>query len=446
MLLRSLASTAVIAALAAPAHAQSAAQAEVMFRNAKRLLGQGKTAEACAAFDAAQKLEPTVNTLLNQANCREKNGQFATAWGLFLDAERDTRASADEDGKQLHKIAVDHAAKLESRLSTLRIVVAADRRPTGLEIRRGNELIDPVMWNQALPIDGGTYKIVARVPGAPEWSSSVVVAAENDARSVEIPRLGAQPAATRSAEPGKPRPADPRPAAPQQTRAPASAPAEPGKPRPADPRLTRPPAPAPAPAPAAPPDVPLPGDGKTPWYCTESHRVSVGTCRPEQERCEEFRATMAAQIRDLVPCRAAYSVVCFGLAGAPHCAPSTEICETLRGSVQDRATACQTRRVAPEPPPPPAAPRPPMWWCTDSRSADIGICKPTRGDCEAFRSSLLGGRHDLSECHELARAMCFEAGSLHCAPSREVCDALREASHQTAPCAARALPAPPARK
>jgi hypothetical protein len=196
----------------------------------------------------------------------------------------------------------------------------------------------------------------------------------------------------------------------------------------------------------------LPGDGKAPWYCTESRRISVGTCRPEKERCEEFRATMSAQIRDLTPCRTAYSVVCFGLAGAPHCAPSTEICETLRGTVQDRATACQARRVAleplPPPPPPPQPPQPPQpkWWCTDSRSSDLGICKLTRGDCEAFRSSLLERRSDLSECHELASAMCFQAGSPHCAPNREVCEALRAASHQTAPCHARTPPVPPAKQ
>lgn len=546
MLLRSLATLAVVAAIAAPARAQSAGQAEIMFRNAKRLLAQGKIAEACQAFDASQKLEPTVSTLLNQANCREKNGQLATAWGLFLDAERDTRASTDDDGKQLHQVAVDHAAKLELRLSTLTIVVPADRRSSGLEIRRGNDLLDPVMWNQALPIDGGTYRIVARVPGVPEWSTSVVIANQSDAKSVEIPRLGAEPATARQAGRPGPRPAEtarPRPAEPVRSKLTQGH--GPASPTPTDPRLTR----APAAVPAEPAEVlRLPGDGKTPWYCTESHRVSVGTCRPEKERCEEFRATMLAQIRDLAPCRTAYSVVCFGLAGGPHCAPSAAICETLRGSVQDRATACQTTRVAPEPPPPPRAPmwwctdshatdigicklqradceafrsslvarqpdlakcyeaetatcfeiagephcapsgdicdalrtratarpgtkatacrarrvqpepapaapaasaRPaaPMWWCTDSPSSDTGICKPTRGDCEAFRSSLLERRHDLGECHEVASAMCFEAGgSAHCAPDREVCDALREASHQTAPCRARTLPVPPAKK
>src|SRR5512147_2936876 len=86
------------------AHAQSStAQAETLFRQGKDLIAHGKIAEACAAFDASQKLDPTIATLLNQAACREKNGQLATAWGLFLDAERQSRAAADEATRQLHQ-------------------------------------------------------------------------------------------------------------------------------------------------------------------------------------------------------------------------------------------------------------------------------------------------------------------------------------------------------
>src|SRR5262249_6041948 len=72
---------------AGTAHAQPAgAQAETLFRQGKDLMAKGKIAEACAAFDASQKLEPTISALLNLAACREKNGQLATAWGLFLEA------------------------------------------------------------------------------------------------------------------------------------------------------------------------------------------------------------------------------------------------------------------------------------------------------------------------------------------------------------------------
>jgi hypothetical protein len=181
-----------VAGAASSAQAQSsAAQAEILFRQGKDQMAKGHIAEACAAFDASQKLEPTLATLLNQASCREKNGQLATAWGLFLDAERQTRAATDDAGKQMHRTAAERAAKLEPRLSTLTITVLPENRVGGLEILRDNEPIDPGAWNRALPVDGGTYKITARAPGNSAWSSTVTIAAERDSKSIETPKLKA---------------------------------------------------------------------------------------------------------------------------------------------------------------------------------------------------------------------------------------------------------------
>ncbi|HWO22983.1 MAG TPA: tetratricopeptide repeat protein [Kofleriaceae bacterium] len=170
--------------------AQSAgAQAEALFREGKRLMAAGKVAEACAAFDASQKLDPTVTTLLNQADCREKNGQLATAWGLFLEVNRLSRTASDAAGKQMRVVAAQRAARLEPRLSTLRIDVPAENRIGGLEILRDGDVLDPATWDKPLPIDGGTYRISARAPGNAEWSSSVTVAPERDARALEVPKL-----------------------------------------------------------------------------------------------------------------------------------------------------------------------------------------------------------------------------------------------------------------
>ncbi|MBC7976063.1 MAG: tetratricopeptide repeat protein, partial [Myxococcales bacterium] len=181
-----------ITAASSRAHAQSStAQAETLFRQGKNLMTSGKIAEACAAFDASQKLDPTIATLLNQASCREKNDQLATAWGLFLEAERQSRSSTDDAGRQLHRVATQHAAKLEPRLSTLTITVPVENRVRGLEILRNHEPVDAGAWNKALPVDGGTYKITARAPGNAEWSASVTVSAERDAKSIETPKLKA---------------------------------------------------------------------------------------------------------------------------------------------------------------------------------------------------------------------------------------------------------------
>src|SRR5688500_16529073 len=105
----------------------------------------GKVAEACAAFEQSQKLEPAITTLLNLAGCREKLGQLATAWGLFLDAERQTRSASDKATEQLHKVAGDRAAKLEPRVPKLTIGVPDKSKIGGLEILRDKESVPAVM-------------------------------------------------------------------------------------------------------------------------------------------------------------------------------------------------------------------------------------------------------------------------------------------------------------
>jgi tetratricopeptide (TPR) repeat protein len=181
---------ALFVAWSSVAVAQSAgAQAEVLFRQARDLLAAGKVAEACSAFEESQNLESTVNTLLNLAACREKLGQFASAWGHFLEAVRQTRTATDARTQQLRDVAQARAQKLEPRVSKLTINVPQHSQVDGLEITRGTERVNPGLWNRALPIDGGTYTITARAPGSSPWSTEITVAPESDTRTVEIPDL-----------------------------------------------------------------------------------------------------------------------------------------------------------------------------------------------------------------------------------------------------------------
>jgi len=165
------------------------AEAEVLFREGRDLMAAGKLAEACSAFDESQKLDPAVTTLLNLAACREKLDQLATAWGLFLDAARQTRSAGTFADQQLHDVAQARAQKLEPRVSRLTINVSVQSQFDGLEIARGSERVNAGLWNRALPVDGGTYTITARAPGANQWFTQVTIAAENDVKTVEIPDL-----------------------------------------------------------------------------------------------------------------------------------------------------------------------------------------------------------------------------------------------------------------
>jgi hypothetical protein len=207
---------ALVAASSSLASAQSAsALAEALFRQGRELMAAGQTADACNAFAESQKLEPATSTLLNLASCREKLGQIATAWGLFVDAARQTRSASDPATRQLHSVATERATRLENRISKLTINVPQSSQVDGLEISRDKERIDAPMWNRALPIDGGSYTITARAPGTTTWTTQITVAPERDTRTVDIPELHAlqrdmvqaQPTATSVAVRARPAPA-----------------------------------------------------------------------------------------------------------------------------------------------------------------------------------------------------------------------------------------------
>ena len=188
---------AAVTAGASSAYAQqAAAQAEALFDEGKKLMGQGKTAEACAAFESSQKLESRVTTLLNLAACREKNGELASAWARFVEAERQTRGSKSAGEKKLNQTAKDRAGKLAARLSKLTITVTQD--VSGLEVLRDGTAVDRGAWNTALPVDGGSFTIVARAPGYREWSARLTLGVERDLKVIAVPALQKETAAAPS--------------------------------------------------------------------------------------------------------------------------------------------------------------------------------------------------------------------------------------------------------
>lgn len=178
-----------LVASAAPAHAQIAEQ---LFREGKRLMAEGKIAEACTAFEGSYRKDEAVTTLLNLADCREKNGQYASAWGHFIEAERKTRGNSAEAG--FNSTAKDRASKLEGRLSYLIINVPDEARVDGLEITRNGQPVDKAEWNRDIPVDGGTWKVEGKAPAFEAWSTSVTVGKEKDKQSVNVPRFRALPA------------------------------------------------------------------------------------------------------------------------------------------------------------------------------------------------------------------------------------------------------------
>jgi hypothetical protein len=179
-----LVAAAAVLAAAAPAHAQSV-EAEALFRDGKRLMKEGKIAEACDKLDASNRLESSVGTLLNLADCREKNKQLATAWVTFLKASAAAKQSGKADKREAE--ARRRASLLEPRLAYLTITVPDKVRVAGLVVTRNDNVVDAALWNTAVPVDPGVYEVTASAPGRSPWKTKVEINTEGQKATVEVP-------------------------------------------------------------------------------------------------------------------------------------------------------------------------------------------------------------------------------------------------------------------
>jgi hypothetical protein len=130
-LLPAVIAAALLAAALLPraAAAQDAAAAEALFDEGKRLAAESRWAEACPKFEASHAADPAVGTLLNWADCLEKEGRLGAALVRFQEAESQLRAAQDPRAT----LAAERAAALAERAPRL-LVRSSTPPPAGLEV------------------------------------------------------------------------------------------------------------------------------------------------------------------------------------------------------------------------------------------------------------------------------------------------------------------------
>ncbi len=190
-----LALTALLAAvwpaeLRAQADAGSRALAVQLYDEAEALFAKNQFAEACPKYAESYRLDPQLGALIYLAECLEKNGQLASAWGSFREAEELARKRGDARAQQ----ARERASALEPRLSYLVVKVPEEARIPGLEILRDGVPVAQVLWGGRAAVDAGEHRIEARAPGYRSWTSEVVVKDERSTSSVDVPKLSVAPA------------------------------------------------------------------------------------------------------------------------------------------------------------------------------------------------------------------------------------------------------------
>ena len=165
------------------ARSGDAAGAEALFEQGRKLLSDGKVAQACPKFAESYRLDPALGSLLNLANCHQLEGKTATAWGEFREAEQQARRAKDA---KRQKYAASKAGALEPSLPKL-IVTVVDPAPN-IAVTRDGVALGEASLNTALPVDPGEHVIAAEAPGRERWETRIEAAA-GQRSSVVVPAL-----------------------------------------------------------------------------------------------------------------------------------------------------------------------------------------------------------------------------------------------------------------
>jgi serine/threonine-protein kinase len=188
------------------------ATAEALFDEGLQLLKQEKVAEACKRFEASQRVEPAVGTLLYLGECYERTERFASAWATFREAASAAAASGQIERSN---VASKRAKAIEPRLAFVTLKATGTKKPAGLTVTRDGEAIPEEALGVVLPINQGEHVFGAEAPGFESWSLRVTVA-EKSSRVIEIPELTPK---------SVPPPPVPEATHPKETAPPAAAPA-----------------------------------------------------------------------------------------------------------------------------------------------------------------------------------------------------------------------------
>lgn len=170
----------------AQSSAADKAAAESLFQRGLELMEAGKIGEGCDKLEQSQNIERGIGTSLYLAECYEKAGRTASAWGLFREASSEAQARGETERALAGKRRADN---LEPLLSRLTLHVAPEGMVPGLEVLRDGKLVQEGLWNVSVPVDPGEHRVQARAPGYAEWAAVVKVEGNSATATASVPAL-----------------------------------------------------------------------------------------------------------------------------------------------------------------------------------------------------------------------------------------------------------------
>ena len=179
-----LAFAALTAQTARAQTSKNAAGAEALYEQARALMKQADFEHACPKFKQSYELDAGGGTLLNLADCYEKQGKFASAWSSFKEAlviaQRDGRTERVEYAKK-------HIALVEPQVSKITIEVPSAVNEPGLSVSLDGAPLGDAAWGVGMPVDPGAHQITASAPSKQSYEQTIQI--DSGSTSIKIPKL-----------------------------------------------------------------------------------------------------------------------------------------------------------------------------------------------------------------------------------------------------------------
>lgn len=178
-------------ARAEPSH-DDLATADALYTDGKRLVLEGRVAEACSRFEASMALVSRLGVQINLAGCYEQEGKTASSWVAFGEAAALAHRLADSR----EAWAWQRHNALAPRLARLAIVLDARLASADLIVKRDGAAVPRSAWGIAIPVDPGEHTLDAEAPGRVAWSMRLRVTREGETVSIAVPELAREHAAS----------------------------------------------------------------------------------------------------------------------------------------------------------------------------------------------------------------------------------------------------------
>jgi hypothetical protein len=142
--------------------------ADALFKKAREAVARGDMATACLRFAESQRLDPAPGTLLNVAQCEEKEGKLAASHTHLSEA---LEKLPKDDFR--FEYARARLAALNARVPTVTVTLAQAAK--GARVTRDGNELGQASFGLALPLDPGLHTFVVRADGRQETREQITL-------------------------------------------------------------------------------------------------------------------------------------------------------------------------------------------------------------------------------------------------------------------------------